>query len=106
MILSLKNISVSFGEKEVLKDISFDVNAKDKIAIIGRNGSGKTTLLKVITGEQEIDFNINAKNGIQKIGKYKIGYLKQIAFESEDETFENEILKAYEIPPFCKISSK
>ena len=69
MILSVNNISVSFGDKTVLQDVSFEVNPKDKIAIVGRNGSGKTTLLRVITGEQEIDFNISAKNGIQKVGK-------------------------------------
>ena len=95
MRLFLDNISVSFGENEVLKNISFEVNTKDKVAIVGRNGCGKTTLLRVITGEQEID--VDAKNiaKIQKTGKFQIGYLKQIAFEDDQETFENEILKAY-----------
>ena len=92
MRLLLNNVSVSFGEKEVLKNIDFVVNEKDKIALIGRNGSGKTTLLKVITGEQEIDKSITSStNQIQKIGKFDIGYLKQIAFEDENVTFEDEI---------------
>lgn len=96
MRLSLNGISVSFGENEVLKDIYFDVNTKDKIALIGRNGSGKTTLLRVITGKQEIDADQgNKTNQIQKTGKFEIGYLKQIAFEDENETFEDEILKVY-----------
>ena len=96
MRLSLNNISVSFGENEVLKNIDFVVNDKDKIALIGRNGSGKTTLLRVITGEQEIDASLTSEtNRIQKTGKFEIGYLKQIAFEDENETFENEILKEY-----------
>ena len=95
MRLYLDNISVSFGEKEILKNVCFEVNTKDKVAIVGRNGCGKTTLLRVITGEQEID--VDAKNiaKIQKTGKFQIGYLKQIAFEDDQETFENEILKAY-----------
>lgn len=96
MRLSLNDISVSFGENEVLKNICFDVNTKDKIALVGRNGSGKTTLLKVITGEQEIDATSGGDtNKIQKTGKFNIGYLKQIAFEDDNELFENEILKVY-----------
>ena len=96
MRLSLNNVCVSFGENEVLKNIDFVVNDKDKIALIGRNGCGKTTLLNVITGSQEIDTDKSGKtNQIQKTGKFKIGYIKQIAFEDENETFENEILKVY-----------
>lgn len=96
MRLLLNNISVSFGENEVLKNINFVVNDKDKIALIGRNGSGKTTLIRVITGEQEIDkIASDNPNPIQKIGKFDIGYLKQIAFDDENVTFENEILKVY-----------
>ena len=55
MRLFLNDINVSFGDNEILKNITFEVNDKEKIAIVGRNGCGKTTLLKVITGEQEID---------------------------------------------------
>lgn len=95
MRLSLENISVSFGENEVLKNICFEINTKDKIAIVGRNGCGKTTLLKVLTGEQEIDTDLKHIAKIQKTGKFQVGYLKQIAFENDQETFENEILKAY-----------
>ena len=95
MRLYLDNISVSFGENEVLKNVCFEVNTKDKVAVVGRNGCGKTTLLKVITGEQEIDIDAKNNSQIQKTGKFQIGYLKQIAFEDDQETFENEILKAY-----------
>ena len=59
MRLNLRDINVSFGENEVLKNINFEINTKDKIAVVGRNGSGKTTLLKVITGEQEIDLDFH-----------------------------------------------
>ena len=97
MRLLLDNISVSFGEKEVLSNVSFEVNSKDKIAIVGRNGSGKTTLIKVITGEQEIDttIGISSSSKIQKSGNFQIGFLKQIAFDDENITFEEELLKAY-----------
>lgn len=55
MILSCQNISKSFGSDDILKDISFQVNEGDKLAIVGNNGAGKSTLLKIITGELEAD---------------------------------------------------
>ena len=48
MILACQNISKSFGINEILKDISFHIEEKEKVAIVGINGSGKTTLLKII----------------------------------------------------------
>ena len=106
MRLCLNDISVSFGENEVLKNINLEVNTKDKIAIVGRNGSGKTTLLKVIAGEQEIDFNFqgNVKDKIQKTGKFEIGYLKQIAFEDDNVNLEEEVLKVYK--PLLELKTK
>lgn len=97
MRLFLDKISVSFGDKQVLQDVSFEANTNDKIAIVGRNGSGKTTLLNVIIGTQEIDKidGGNAAQKIQKTGKFRIGHLKQIAFDDDKETFEKEILKVY-----------
>ena len=97
MKIKLNDVSVSFADKTVLSHINFEINDFDKIAIIGRNGCGKTTLLKVITGEQEIDSsNDGVKiNRIEKTGNFKIGYLKQISFEDDSVTLEEEILKAY-----------
>lgn len=95
MRLYLDNVSVSFGGNEILKNICFEVNTKDKVAIVGRNGCGKTTLLRVITGEQDIDTDSKNSAKILKTGKFQIGYLKQVAFENDNETFEGEILKAY-----------
>lgn len=97
MKVKLNNISVSFGENTVLNGINFVVNDNDKIALIGRNGCGKSTLIKVITGEQEIDNTLDGDNGnkIEKIGSFKIGQVKQITFDDENESLEGEILKAY-----------
>lgn len=97
MKVKLNNISVSFGENTVLNSINFVVNDNDKIALIGRNGCGKSTLIKVITGEQEIDNTLDGDNGnkIEKIGSFKIGQVKQITFNDENESLEGEILKAY-----------
>ena len=51
MILSCQSISKSFGTDEILKDVSFHIEANEKAAIVGINGAGKSTLLKIIVGE-------------------------------------------------------
>lgn len=72
MILSLNNVSLSFGDKNILNKISFLVNENDRVALIGDNGTGKTTLLKVITGEYRADEgDIVFKKDI------KLGYVSQ-----------------------------
>jgi ATP-binding cassette subfamily F protein 3 len=83
MLLACQNISKAFGTKEVLKDINFHVNEKEKIAIVGINGSGKTTLLKIIMGEESAD------SGQVVIAKdTTIGYLSQhqdISFDTDEQ---------------------
>ena len=82
MLLACQNISKAFGTKEVLHDVNFHINEKEKIAIVGINGSGKTTLLKIIMGEEMPD------NGQVIIAKdTTIGYLSQ----HQDITFDNTI---------------
>jgi len=79
-----KNIGKSFGENQVLKDISFNVERGDRIAVIGANGSGKTTLLKTICGIYE-DYS-----GSLKINpSVNIGYFSQ---ELENLDYEATIL--------------
>jgi len=49
-LLELRDIAFSYGENTIFREISFDVNEGDRVAIIGQNGSGKTTLLRLATG--------------------------------------------------------
>ncbi|MDE5862991.1 MAG: ATP-binding cassette domain-containing protein, partial [Lachnospiraceae bacterium] len=72
MVLACQNISKAYGITEILNNISFHIEAKEKIAIVGINGAGKSTLLKIIMGEEEAD------DGQVVIGKdVTVGYLAQ-----------------------------
>ena len=51
MILSVSDISVSFDAKQILQDVSFHIEAREKAALIGINGAGKTTLFHVLLGD-------------------------------------------------------
>ena len=52
-ILSAQNILLRFGGPPLLDNVSFDIEAGDRICLVGRNGEGKSTLLKVLTGEMD-----------------------------------------------------
>lgn len=87
MILACQNISKSFGTDTILKDVSFHIEDREKLAIVGINGSGKTTLLKIIMGEETAD------EGQVVIAKdTTIGYLSQHQDISFDNTIYAEML--------------
>lgn len=91
MILSCQNISKSFGTDEVLKDVSFHIEANEKAAIVGINGAGKSTLLKIIMQEETADSGevVLAKDAT-------IGYLSQYQDISGQRTIYEEVLVARE----------
>ena len=87
MLLACQNISKSFGVVDILKDVSFHIEDKEKLAIVGINGSGKTTLLKIIMGEEQAD------SGQVVVAKdTTIGYLSQHQDISFDNTVYAEML--------------
>ena len=67
----VNNINKQMGNKDILKDISFNISSNEKIGLVGINGSGKSTLLKVLSGE------IKQDSGDIKLNEQTIGYLKQ-----------------------------
>lgn len=72
MLLSCSNISKSFGEKEILRGVSFHLEEHEKAAIVGINGAGKSTLLKIIIGE------LTADQGTVALSRgATVGYLSQ-----------------------------
>ena len=87
MILACQNISKSFGVDQILSDVSFHIEDREKMAIVGINGSGKTTLLRIIMGEETAD------SGQVVISKDRtIGYLSQHQDISFDNTVYAEML--------------
>ena len=89
MILSCQNVSKSFGEKEVLKNITFTMNEDDKVAIIGANGAGKTTLFRILLKETSADAgDISFKHDI------RIGSVSQMMDFSAENTVYEELLSA------------
>ena len=96
MNYKITNGMVTYGANTILEEINFEINDREKIAIVGRNGSGKTTLLKSINDNSMLEEGIGEnKFSIYKEGVSKIGYLKQIDFEDETKTMLEEILKVY-----------
>ena len=90
------NGSVSYGAETILEEIDFEINNKDKIAIVGRNSAGKSTLLKALIDNSMLEEGIGeSKFSVIKEGKPKIGYLKQIEFEDDNVLMKDEILKVY-----------
>ena len=87
-LMTLENISKSYSEKILLKDISFGINEGEKIGIIGVNGTGKSTLLKIIAGAEIPD------NGtIIKANRVKVEYLPQNPDYNEDFTVLQQVFK-------------
>lgn len=71
MLFEVKNLCLTLGDKELLKDFSTTILQKDVIAIVGPNGSGKSTLLKALLGR------IEPTSGVIKRGDFKVGYFDQ-----------------------------
>lgn len=87
MVLACQNISKAYGISEILNNINFHIEAKEKLAIVGMNGAGKSTLLKIIMGEEEAD------SGQIVIAKdISVGYLAQHQDSHYDKTIYEELL--------------
>ncbi|AHW58669.1 ATP-binding cassette, subfamily F, member 3 [Draconibacterium orientale] len=90
-MISIDKINLSFGGFELFKEISFLVNPKDRIGLIGKNGAGKSTLLKIITGTE------SPTAGTVAVPKEtSVGYLPQQMVVSDTRTLKNEVTQAFE----------
>ena len=89
-MISVEGLKVEFGVKPLFQDVSFVVNDRDRIALVGKNGAGKSTLLKIICGLQK------ATSGVVAIpNDTTIGYLPQVMILQDDTTVREEARKAF-----------
>ena len=90
-LLSACNLSLSFTERVIFSNVSFDVYNKNKIGFIGVNGAGKSTLFKVITGELQPD------EGSVFVGRDTVlGYMEQHACAASEKTMLQELLTVFD----------
>lgn len=88
-MIHLVNLTKSFGDGNVLENISLHISPGDRIGLIGPNGAGKTTLFKIITGELQCD-----KGEVHKKKNISIGYLPQELKLSSSNTVINEVMSS------------
>ena len=99
MILATDNINKTYDGKCILKDVSFHMEAHDRLAITGINGAGKTTLLRIITGEESAD------SGTVTIPKdIRLGYLPQNPEIDSERTIYDEVMLVKE--SLCRMESE
>ena len=87
-LLNVENISKSYNEKRLFKNINLGINEGDKIGLIGINGTGKTTLLKIIAGMEEAD-----EGAVVKGSSVRIEYLPQKISFDPNATVEEQVFK-------------
>ena len=89
-MISVESLKVEFGVKPLFHDVSFVINDRDRIALVGKNGAGKSTLLKILCGMQ------NPTSGHVAIpSDTTIGYLPQVMVIQDDTTVRDEARKAF-----------
>ena len=89
-MIAVDQLAVMFGATPLFTDVCFNINKKDRIALVGKNGAGKSTLLKILSGSQQ------ASSGSVAIEKEAtIGYLPQVMVLSDDHTVIEETEKAF-----------
>ena len=89
-MLSIEGLKVEFGVKPLFHDVSFVVNDRDRIALVGKNGAGKSTMLKILCGLQRPTAGVVAVPN-----DTTIGYLPQVMKLSDDTTVRDETRKAF-----------
>ncbi|MEA3266526.1 MAG: ABC-F family ATP-binding cassette domain-containing protein, partial [Candidatus Fermentibacteria bacterium] len=72
MLLSVNGLGLEFGSDEVFSNMSFNINAGDRVALVGINGAGKTSLMRILSGDLE-----HSSGSVKKSGNLRIGYLPQ-----------------------------
>ena len=90
-MISVEGLTVEFGVKPLFENVSFVVNDRDRIALVGKNGAGKSTMLKILCGLQK-----PTQGMVSVPNDCAIGYLPQVMKLSDDTTVREETRKAFE----------
>ena len=89
-MISVEGLKVEFGVKPLFQDVSFVVNDRDRIALVGKNGAGKSTMLKILCGMQK-----PTAGNIAVPADTTLGYLPQVMVLEDDTTVKEEARKAF-----------
>ncbi|MEJ8740360.1 ribosomal protection-like ABC-F family protein [Phocaeicola sp. HCN-6420] len=90
-MISIEGLKVEFGVTPLFEDVSFVINKKDRIALVGKNGAGKSTMLKILAGLQKpTEGSVAVQRGVT------IGYLPQVMILSDTRTVMAEAEMAFE----------
>lgn len=90
-MISVESLKVEFGVKPLFQDVTYVINKKDRIALVGKNGAGKSTMLKILAGTQQ------ATSGSVIIPRdVSVGYLPQVMILSDSHTVIEEAEQAFE----------
>ena len=90
-MISVENLQVEFAAHPLFEDVSFVINKKDRIALVGKNGAGKSTMLKILAGLQQ---PTGGKVSMPK--DITIGYLPQVMILTDERTVAEEAEQAFE----------
>ena len=90
-MISIQGLKVEFGSQVLFENISYVINKRDKIALVGKNGAGKTTMLRIIYGEQQ-----PTSGTVARQADITIGYLPQQMQIKDELTVKQEAARAFE----------
>jgi len=89
-MISVEGLKVEFGVRPLFSEVSFVINSRDRIALVGKNGAGKSTLLKILCGQER-----PSSGNVAVAQDVAIGYLPQVMNLQDSTTVREEAQKAY-----------
>ena len=91
IVLSVKNLSLSFGANDIFWDVCFDLKKGERLGFIGSNGSGKTSMLKIISGLLD-----KSSGTVEKSGSATINYLSQLSDYTSGLSVWQDVMSVYD----------
>lgn len=88
-MVSIEHLSIEYSSRPILDDITFLINQRERIALVGKNGAGKTTLLRMLAGVET-----PTSGRISKMGDISIGYLPQVMMHIDGKTLREDVMGA------------